>query len=471
MIAGGGAFTLTVNGSGFVSNSVVQRNGAARTTNFVSATQLTATITAADLASAGAAQVTVYNPPPGGGTSSAATFTVTAAGTGLQFYPVSPCRIADTRSWAGMTGAFGPPSMAKNGIRSFPIPSSSTCAIPASAAAYSLNITAVPSTNYLGWLTVWPTGQVQPVVSTLNAWDGLITANAAIVPAGTGGAISIYASDATDVFFDIDGYFAPPQSSSFQFYPVTPCRVADTRSWAGMTGAFGPPSIPGNGTRAFPVLSSSCAIPATAAAYSLNVTAGPTTKYLGWLTVWPTGQPQPVVSTLNAWDGLITANAAIVPAGTGGSISIYASDPTDVFFDIDGYFAPPLPSGLKFYPVTPCRVADTRSWAGMTGAYGPPSLPASGTRSFPLASGSCGIPATAAAYSVNITAVPTSKYLGWLSTWPAGTAQPVVSTLNAWDGLITANAAFVPAGPSAAISIFVSDPADVFFDINGYFAP
>jgi hypothetical protein len=38
--------------------------------------------------------------------------------------------------------------------------------------------------------------------------------------------------------------------------------------------------------------------------------------------------------------GLIRANAAIVPAGTGGAISIYVSDPSDVFFDINGYFAP-----------------------------------------------------------------------------------------------------------------------------------
>jgi hypothetical protein len=47
------------------------------------------------------------------------------------------------------------------------------------------------------------------VVSTLNAWDGLVRANAAIVPAGADGAISVYVSDAADVFFDINGYFAP----------------------------------------------------------------------------------------------------------------------------------------------------------------------------------------------------------------------------------------------------------------------
>ena len=73
--AGGAAFTLTVNGTGFVSTSVVKFNGAAKSTTFVSATQLTAAITAADIATAGTASVTVTNPAPGG-TSSAVSFTI-----------------------------------------------------------------------------------------------------------------------------------------------------------------------------------------------------------------------------------------------------------------------------------------------------------------------------------------------------------------------------------------------------------
>ncbi|MBL9186095.1 MAG: hypothetical protein JNK23_01320 [Opitutaceae bacterium] len=78
--AGSGAFTLTVTGTGFVSASTVRWNGANRTTTFVSATQLTAVISAADVASTGTAQVTVTNPAPGGGTSGAWTFTITAIG-------------------------------------------------------------------------------------------------------------------------------------------------------------------------------------------------------------------------------------------------------------------------------------------------------------------------------------------------------------------------------------------------------
>ena len=73
--AGGAAFTLTLNGSNFVPTSTVQWNGTSRTTTFVSATQLTEAITAADIATQGSASVTVANPPPGGGSNTLA-FTI-----------------------------------------------------------------------------------------------------------------------------------------------------------------------------------------------------------------------------------------------------------------------------------------------------------------------------------------------------------------------------------------------------------
>ena len=63
--------------------------------------------------------------------------------------------------------------------------------------------------GYLGYLSIWPTGEAQPVVSTLNSFLGTVVSNAAIVPAGSGGAISIYVTDVTDVVIDSNGYFAP----------------------------------------------------------------------------------------------------------------------------------------------------------------------------------------------------------------------------------------------------------------------
>jgi serine protease len=79
---GGVAFTLTVNGSNFISNSKVQWKGADRITTFLSSTQLTAAIPAADILTADTANITVVNPTPGGGTSNASTFTIATPSAG-----------------------------------------------------------------------------------------------------------------------------------------------------------------------------------------------------------------------------------------------------------------------------------------------------------------------------------------------------------------------------------------------------
>jgi hypothetical protein len=75
-MAGGTAFTLTVNGDHFVKASTVLWNGSPRETSYVSADQLTAQISAADVADAGEAQVEVSNPAPCGGISNSVRFTV-----------------------------------------------------------------------------------------------------------------------------------------------------------------------------------------------------------------------------------------------------------------------------------------------------------------------------------------------------------------------------------------------------------
>jgi len=382
----------------------------------------------------------------------------------LSFAQMTPCRLVDTRG-SGFSGAFGPPYMAANTTRTFPLLASG-CGVPVSALAYSLNITVVPH-GPLTYLSIWPAGLPQPVVSTLNALDGRVVANAAIVPAGTDGAINIYASNDTDVIVDIDGYFGAAISNGLSLYTVTPCRVADTRG-NGFNGALGPPFLPGNSTRTFSPLASGCGVPVSALAYSLNITVVPHGP-LTYLSIWPAGLPQPVVSTLNALDGRIVANAAIVPAGTSGAFDVYASNDTDVIVDINGYFGPPGASGgLSFYTVAPCRVADTRAGGNFIGAFGPPSIGATTTRVFPLGSSSCVLPA-APAYSLNVTAVP-SVPLAYLSIWPTGESQPYVSTLNAPTGAVVPNAAIVPSGPGGSVSIYVTNLTDLLIDVNGYFA-
>jgi YVTN family beta-propeller protein len=75
---------LLVNGLNFVSSSVVRWNGNDRPTTFSSSSQLTAQISASDIAAPGTAGVAVFNPAPGGGSSNTSTFTITTGGVGPQ---------------------------------------------------------------------------------------------------------------------------------------------------------------------------------------------------------------------------------------------------------------------------------------------------------------------------------------------------------------------------------------------------
>ena len=375
------------------------------------------------------------------------------SGVALQFVPVTPCRIADTRN---PTGAFGGPAIAGGTSRSFVVPNS-PCGVPLNAAAYSVNATVVPH-GLLGYLTVWPTGQPLPLASTLNSLDGRVKANAAIVPAGTGAAISVFATHTTDVILDINGYFVPtPTASTLTFFPLPPCRVADTRS---SPGPLAGPFLAGGQSRSFPVRSSTCNVPATARAYSLNFTAVPQGP-LGYITTWPTGSAQPLVSTLNAPTGTVTANAAIVPAGSTGQIDVFATNNTDLVIDINGYFAPSGAGGLSLYNLAPCRIIDTRNPGG--------APPFNGAQSVSVAGSLCTVPAAAQAYVFGATVVP-SGLLGYLTLWPQAQAQPLASTLNALDGAVTSNMAIVPTA-NGSVDAFVSNPTHLILDISAYFAP
>ncbi len=404
------------------------------------------------------------------------TQSATLISTGLRFVPVTPCRIADTRAGGGFAGSFGPPTLTAGSTRDFPLPSS-VCGIPGNARAVSLNVTAVPQA-VLSFLTAYPTGIERPLVSTLNSFNGRVVANAAVVPSGTNGSVSVYVSDASDVILDVNGYFVPLDTpNSLVFYPVTPCRVADTRTGGNKTGAFGPPSLTAGVARTIPVTTAGCSIPFGAQAFSLNVTAVPPGP-LSFVTVWPAGLTRPNVSTLNSFDGQVVANAAIVPSGTvfengvsAGAINVYASNNTDVVIDVNGYFAPSgfAFNGLNFYTLSPCRAVDTRAGSGKTGSFGAPSLASGVSRDFALLGAGCNVPNTAQAYSLNMTAVPPGP-LPFVSIWPTGLTQPVVSTLNSFNGQVVANAALVPA-TGGSVTAFAAGATDLILDLNGYFAP
>jgi YVTN family beta-propeller protein len=371
--------------------------------------------------------------------------------TPLQFVPVTPCRVVDTRN---PDGTFGGPPIQGGTYRSFPIPQGS-CDIPSTAVAYSLNVTVVPD-GPLGYLTIWPTGQVQPVVSTMNSSDGRVKANAAIVPAGSSGSVSVYATNTTNLLLDINGYFTAPGVETLQFYPLTPCRIVDTRH--GQDGG----SLQAGVERDYSI-PATCGVPDNAAAYSFNVTAVPSNGALDYLSVWPQGELRPTVSTLNNNTGTIVANAAVVPAGSNNTTAFYAhNNDTDLLLDVDGYFAAPGANGLSLHTTPPCRVLDTRNGNGQ---------PFSGTLSPPVdvVHSACAPPNTAQAFVFNATVVPSGR-LGYLTLWPDGEGQPVVSTLNAVDGAITSNMAIVP-NLNGKIDAYAAGLTQLILDISAYFAP
>jgi DNA-binding beta-propeller fold protein YncE len=433
-----------------------------------------ATVTAIDGASNSTIAIAVGGQPWGVSLNSATntvytannsdnTTSVIGAATTLQLVTMTPCRLVDTRQ---TNGGGGP--IQGGTFQTFNLPQlaqAKGCGNLGSAASYSLNVTLVPNQGPVGYLTLWPASQIQPKISTTNS-DGRIKANAAIVSAGVSGGVSVYVTNTSDVVLDIDGYFAPASPSTLVFYPLAPCRVADTRT---QPGDLGGPYLTGGVPRDFPVMeASACNIPASAQAYSLNFTAVPHGS-LGYLTVWQAGQNRPVVSTLNALTGAITANAAVVPAGTSGAISTFASNDTDLVIDINGYFAPsglhgPGVAGLSLYPTVLCRVLDTRPPNG-NGVF-------SGTLTPPVdvLGSPCGVPTQAQAYAMNATVVPVGS-LGYLTLWPDGQTQPVVSTLNALDGTTTSNMALVPSGQQGAVDAYAAGSTNLILDISGFFAP
>jgi hypothetical protein len=125
------------------------------------------------------------------------------------FVGITPCRTVDTRG-GGFSGPYGPPLLLAEVARNFVL--TSRCGVPANAVALSLNLTIVAPTGD-GFLAAFPSDSV-PLVSTLNYRAGQVLANAAIVPLGSDGGITVFSSGAsTHLLIDVNGYFTPQPTS------------------------------------------------------------------------------------------------------------------------------------------------------------------------------------------------------------------------------------------------------------------
>jgi hypothetical protein len=392
---------------------------------------------------------------------------VTAAGaataTGGQYVPITPVRIADTRT--GSTFPNAGDTMAAGGSVTVALPSS-----VAGASAVALNVTATNTTGS-GFFTVYPAGGTLPLASSLNYAPGANVPNFVIVPVGANNSITIYngppggdgsTGGAADAVVDLQGSFntvANTSGGAGHFNPLTPARITDTRAGSGQTNAGS--TLTAGGTLNVQATGQG-GVPATGvSAVEVNVTEAANTAG-GFLTVFPQGNTAPTVSNLNFVSGQIVANRVIVPVNpANGQFSIFNhAGNTDVVVDVDGYFTDSTGAsgaGSLFNPAPVARVIDTRS--------GSPIGP-NGNLNVPIT----GIPAGASAAVLNVTEA--SNTAGGFLTVSPTTPAPLASDVNFVPGVIVANGDIAALAPDGSLNVYNHDGnTNVVLDVAGYFTP
>jgi hypothetical protein len=266
-----------------------------------------------------------------------------ASGTAGLSEPLAPSRICDTRASAvsGITdqctgktlGAASTLTVQVTGEGG--VPSTGVSAVVA-------NVT-VTDTTSAGFLTIWPVGQPEPLASSLNWAAGATVGNLVTVPVSASGQISIYNSaGASDVVVDVESWFTDgsnPGATGGSVTPVPPSRICDTRASAvsGITDQCTGKTLGAANTLTVQV-GGEGGVPSTGMSAVVAHVAVTDTTSAGFLTVWPTGQSQPLASSLNWPAGATVGNLVTVPVSASGGISIYnSSGTTDVIVDVVGY--------------------------------------------------------------------------------------------------------------------------------------
>lgn len=249
------------------------------------------------------------------------------------------------------------------------------------------------------------------------------------------------------------------------YAPLVPGRLADTRPGGstidGLVAGGGPV---GAGQVLHVPVTGRGGVPADAAAVSLNVTiADPADA--GYATVWPCDQPQPNASNLN-YQGATIPNAVITKVAADGAVCIYTVAAAHVLVDVNGSFV----ADSDYTPLVPARVLDTRAGGSTIDglAVGDGPIGAEVTYRFPVA-GRGGVPAGAAAVSLNVTAVD-PQAAGYATVWPCDEVRPNASNLNYGAGATIPNAVLTKLDGEGQICIAPSATTDVLVDVNGAFA-
>ncbi|MEU9159216.1 PKD domain-containing protein [Streptomyces sp. NPDC048424] len=370
------------------------------------------------------------------GATSTVSRTVQVAYAASGYVAVDPFRALDTRT-AGTPAQAGTATPVTLPIVYYSSGPSHT----AGATAAVLNVTVTGATQDTH-LNVWPSGQPRPATSNVNVRAGGTSSNTVTVPIGADGKVLTQLNSGQGhVVVDFVGYYQP--NTGHKFAPITPTRLADTRTAGGALG--------GGQTRTVKV-AGVWTIPPDATAVALNLTStGATTDT--HVIAYPDPKRRPATSNLNPEPGKDKSNQVIVPVGPDGTITLYNNaGSTDLVVDAVGYYRD---SGeALFVPVVPQRLADTRT----TGKLAPG---ATTTVS--------GLPADAVGAALNVTATDTSD-AGFLTVHGYGTARTSASSLNTRPGDTVPNHVITPVG-DGKVSIWNSwgGSNHVITDLLGYF--
>ena len=388
--------------------------------------------------------------------------------------PMTPLRLFDSRP-----GPLGAAEAAFGGSgRTAPIPANSEVAVqvagiagvPADATAVVLNVTATEPTAS-GWITVHPDGSV-PVASNLNFVPGQTTAVHVTATVGGDDKVRFYNSHgSTHLVVDIAGWYGPTGSGNAGFTALAaPARAIDSRPGTpgfseGPFGADGRTTPIGPDSEIAVQLTGLGGVPSGAKAVLVNLTVTEPGAN-GWLTLYPTGAPRPLASTLNHTPGLTVANLSVVPVSSDGRATIYNSHGTShVVLDVIGYFTQGAGAGYVALD-PPTRDLDSRTGTGpRMGALGPGA-----TYKLEVARLN-GVPARAAAVLLTVTAVFPSK-AGWFTVFPGTAALPLASNLNFVAGSVVPNAVVSALGSDGTVAVNNAPSAGnthVVSDLAGYF--
>jgi LPXTG-site transpeptidase (sortase) family protein len=356
------------------------------------------------------------------------------------FHPLAPTRLLDTRT----TSRLGPGDTVDVAV-------GGRSGIPSGAAAVVINVTAT-ATGAPGFVTAYPAGTQRQDTSVLNIEAaGQTLANLATVALGPSGGVAIYTSTASDIVVDAFGYYAPAtDATDGRFVPLGPQRVLDTRNGAGSVRAGAPMRV-----------DVTAAVPAAASAVVATLTVTDTAG-AGFWAAWPDGAPRPLTSNVNATaTGQTLANQIVIPLA-GGAFDIYSQSGGQAVVDVTGYFtgptAPRDSAGL-FVPTAPQRVLDTRS--ADRNPLG------SGMR--PDAGSTVVVPTgDSEAVDANVTVVDATRP-GFVTAYPAGTARPATSSLNAdRTGQTIATHVTVPLGQDG-LALYTQSGGHLLVDVSGYY--